>query len=153
LPGAVRDPTDHLRPGCRISRTGVGRGTPAAVQLPRAGTRRRVDRDREGGQPPLLRPRRGRRAGRDRAHEKGLRPVNLEMWNALPAAEAERELLAVCRAPRWAREVAAARPHGSVDAVQATAGSALTDADLDEAMAGHPRIGDRAVTGSSRREQ
>jgi 2-oxo-4-hydroxy-4-carboxy-5-ureidoimidazoline decarboxylase len=79
--------------------------------------------------------------------------VTLDEWNALPTADAERELLAVCRAPRWAREVAAARPHGSVAALQAAAGAALADTDLDEAMAGHPRIGDRTATGASRREQ
>lgn len=77
----------------------------------------------------------------------------LEQWNALDAAEAERELLQVCAAPRWAREVAASRPHPDLASLQAAAEAALTDADLDEAMAGHPRIGDRNAEGASRREQ
>jgi 2-oxo-4-hydroxy-4-carboxy-5-ureidoimidazoline decarboxylase len=79
--------------------------------------------------------------------------VNLDGFNALPEAEAERELLAVCSAPRWAGEVAAGRPYPSVDALHAAAARALTDADLDAAMAGHPRIGDRVAGGRSRREQ
>jgi 2-oxo-4-hydroxy-4-carboxy-5-ureidoimidazoline decarboxylase len=79
--------------------------------------------------------------------------VNVAQFDALPTADAERELLAVCAAPRWAREVAAGRPFGSAAALQAAASAALTDADLDRAMAGHPRIGDRSAGGQSRREQ
>ena len=79
--------------------------------------------------------------------------MNVPEFDALPASDAERELLTVCRAPRWAREVAAGRPYGTADALQAAAAAALTHADLDEAMAGHPRIGDRSAGGQSRREQ
>lgn len=79
--------------------------------------------------------------------------MNVRQFDALPAAEADRELRAVCAAPRWAREVARGRPYGSVAALQRVAEAALTDADLDEAMAGHPRIGDRGAGGASRREQ
>jgi 2-oxo-4-hydroxy-4-carboxy-5-ureidoimidazoline decarboxylase len=79
--------------------------------------------------------------------------MNLAEFDALPAADAERELLGVCRAPRGAGVVAAGRPYGSVAALQTAAAAALTDADLDEAMAGHPRIGDRRAGGQSRREQ
>jgi 2-oxo-4-hydroxy-4-carboxy-5-ureidoimidazoline decarboxylase len=79
--------------------------------------------------------------------------MTLDEWNALSVADAERELHQVCAAPRWAREVAASRPHPDVASLQATAEVSLTDADLDEAMAGHPRIGDRTAGGASRREQ
>lgn len=79
--------------------------------------------------------------------------MNIAEFDALPAAAAEQELHALCRAPRWAREVAGGRPYGSAEALQAAAAAALTDADLDEAMAGHPRIGDRGAGGRSRREQ
>src|ERR1700754_213632 len=79
--------------------------------------------------------------------------MNITEFDELPVAEAERELRAVCAAPRWAREVAAGRRYATVEALQATAEGALTDADLDEAMAGHPRIGDQAAGGASRREQ
>ena len=79
--------------------------------------------------------------------------MRLDDWNALDAADAERELHQVCAAPRWARQVAASRPYPDLAALQAAAETALTDADLDEAMAGHPRIGDRTAGGASRREQ
>jgi 2-oxo-4-hydroxy-4-carboxy-5-ureidoimidazoline decarboxylase len=81
------------------------------------------------------------------------RQTSVAAFDGLPPVEAERELLTVCTAPRWARAVAAGRPYRSVEALQAAAAAALTDADLDEAMAGHPRIGDRTGGGQSRREQ
>jgi 2-oxo-4-hydroxy-4-carboxy-5-ureidoimidazoline decarboxylase len=79
--------------------------------------------------------------------------VKIAQFDALDRAEAERELLGVCRAPRWARQVAAGRPYRSVRALQDAAAAALTDADLDAALTGHPRIGDRVTAGPSRREQ
>jgi len=79
--------------------------------------------------------------------------MTLDEWNALDQADAERELRSVCAAPRWARAVAASRPHPDLASLQATAEVALTDADLDEALSGHPRIGDRTAGGASRREQ
>jgi 2-oxo-4-hydroxy-4-carboxy-5-ureidoimidazoline decarboxylase len=79
--------------------------------------------------------------------------MNITEFDELPVAEAERELRAVCAAPRWARTMAAGRPYVTIEALQAAAEAALSDADLDEAMAGHPRIGDRAAGGASRREQ
>jgi 2-oxo-4-hydroxy-4-carboxy-5-ureidoimidazoline decarboxylase len=74
-------------------------------------------------------------------------------FNAVSHAEAERMLLECCAAPRWAREVAAGRPYASVAALQAAAEAALTDADVAEGLAGHPRIGDRSGGAQSRREQ
>jgi 2-oxo-4-hydroxy-4-carboxy-5-ureidoimidazoline decarboxylase len=79
--------------------------------------------------------------------------VDLQRFNALPSQEAERELLSCCSAPRWARKVAAGRPYASLAALQTVARSALDDADLDAALDGHPRIGDRWARGASRREQ
>ena len=79
--------------------------------------------------------------------------MDLQRFNTLPPQEAEQELLSCCSAPRWARKVAAGRPYASVAALQAAARSALDDADLDAALDGHPRIGDRGVSGASRREQ
>jgi 2-oxo-4-hydroxy-4-carboxy-5-ureidoimidazoline decarboxylase len=72
----------------------------------------------------------------------------LERLNAWPAARARQELLACCSSARWATEVTSARPYASVDEVlarseQSVAG--LSHADLEEALAGHPRIGDRAT--------
>mgnify|MGYP001122148948 CR=1 FL=1 len=40
-----------------------------------------------------------------------------------------------------------------VDALQAAASDALRDSDLDDALDGHPRIGDRVSSGVSAREQ
>jgi 2-oxo-4-hydroxy-4-carboxy-5-ureidoimidazoline decarboxylase len=75
--------------------------------------------------------------------------VNIAEFDGLQAAEAERELLTVCRSPRWARDVSARRLYGSAEALQAAAAAALVDDDLG----GHPRIGDRSAGGQSRREQ
>ncbi|MFN2478863.1 MAG: 2-oxo-4-hydroxy-4-carboxy-5-ureidoimidazoline decarboxylase [Pseudonocardiaceae bacterium] len=77
----------------------------------------------------------------------------LDRLNALPAASAEHELLACCSAPRWAHAVAAARPYPSVDALQAAAAAALTDADVADGLVGHPRIGERTADPRSQREQ
>lgn len=65
----------------------------------------------------------------------------------------EAQLLAVCAAPGWAARVAAGGPYASLDTLLSVADAALTDADLDPAMAGHPRIGDRTAGGRSRHEQ
>jgi 2-oxo-4-hydroxy-4-carboxy-5-ureidoimidazoline decarboxylase len=79
--------------------------------------------------------------------------VRIEEFDRMPAADAEAQLLACCSAPRWAARVVAGRPYATPDALLAAAGAQLTDADLDAAMAGHPRIGDRSAAGRSRREQ
>lgn len=86
---------------------------------------------------------------------------SLAEFNALPPAEAERELLACCAAPAWARAVAGGRPYPDRLALR-TAGDAaargLTWADVALALAAHPRIGQRAAGAGqeaawSRREQ
>jgi 2-oxo-4-hydroxy-4-carboxy-5-ureidoimidazoline decarboxylase len=82
-------------------------------------------------------------------------------FNALPAAAAERELAATTAAPRFAREVAAGRPYASApafaDAAADIAASLRWD-EVEQALAAHPRIGERvagdsAEAASSRREQ
>jgi 2-oxo-4-hydroxy-4-carboxy-5-ureidoimidazoline decarboxylase len=74
-------------------------------------------------------------------------------FDDLPAARAEELLREVCSASRWAREVAAGRPYGGLAELQRAAAAALTDEDLEAALAGHPRIGDRSARGTARREQ
>jgi 2-oxo-4-hydroxy-4-carboxy-5-ureidoimidazoline decarboxylase len=77
-------------------------------------------------------------------------------FDALPDAEAERLLRGCCASARWARAVTAGRPYGSTDALLAaadTALAALEDPDLDDALAGHPRIGERTRSPASSREQ
>ncbi len=74
---------------------------------------------------------------------------SLERLNGLPSGRARQELLGCCSSPRWAAEVASGRPFASVEEIlarsdQSVAG--LAQADLEEALAGHPRIGDRSGT-------
>jgi 2-oxo-4-hydroxy-4-carboxy-5-ureidoimidazoline decarboxylase len=69
----------------------------------------------------------------------------------------DRELLRqVCASRTWVDAMAAAAPYGDLDdALRANdqALAAMDKADLDEAMAGHPRIGERSEHASSQREQ
>jgi 2-oxo-4-hydroxy-4-carboxy-5-ureidoimidazoline decarboxylase len=85
----------------------------------------------------------------------------LARFNALPAEDAERELLACCAAPAWARSVAGGRPYSDMEGLVVAARTALeslTWDDIARALAGHPRIGERAsgedrASAWSRREQ
>jgi 2-oxo-4-hydroxy-4-carboxy-5-ureidoimidazoline decarboxylase len=87
--------------------------------------------------------------------------VDVDGFNGLPAAAAERELLACCAAPAFARVVAAGRPYPDVASLRAAADAALrllTWDDVAQAMAAHPRIGERPAGADresawSRREQ
>jgi OHCU decarboxylase len=66
------------------------------------------------------------------------------------------ELQDICASGRWVDAVAGAAPYGSLDALLAAADDALAaldEADVDDALAGHPRIGERSEHASSRREQ
>jgi len=81
---------------------------------------------------------------------------DIAAFDALPQPEAERLLRGCCAATAWARAVAAGRPYGSTDALLAAADTALAALDepgLDEALAGHPRIGERSASAASTREQ
>jgi 2-oxo-4-hydroxy-4-carboxy-5-ureidoimidazoline decarboxylase len=82
-------------------------------------------------------------------------------FNALPRADAERELLACCASSTWVRVVAAGRPYRSGAALTAAGDAVLAElawSDVTEALAAHPRIGQRAEGSGqdaawSRREQ
>jgi 2-oxo-4-hydroxy-4-carboxy-5-ureidoimidazoline decarboxylase len=81
--------------------------------------------------------------------------VSLAEFNALPKAEAEAALLSCCGSRAFARTVAAGRPYASFDSLAAAIEAefaALSWSDVLEAMAEHPRIGDR-VGGQSAAEQ
>jgi 2-oxo-4-hydroxy-4-carboxy-5-ureidoimidazoline decarboxylase len=67
--------------------------------------------------------------------------VGLPAFNAMPAGQARAALLACCSAARWAERVASSRPYSSLAALLDRAAAALTDEDVSEALAGHPRIG------------
>jgi 2-oxo-4-hydroxy-4-carboxy-5-ureidoimidazoline decarboxylase len=82
-------------------------------------------------------------------------------FDALPREEAE-ALLATCLpVPRWVSAVADGRPYAAWPALEVAASRAaahLDDHELSAALAGHPRIGERASSpahqaGLSRREQ
>jgi 2-oxo-4-hydroxy-4-carboxy-5-ureidoimidazoline decarboxylase len=79
--------------------------------------------------------------------------VKLASFNELPDQTAEHELLMCCSAPRWAGEVAAGRPYQGLDQLLRAADRALREVDLDAGLAGHPRIGERTTSATSRREQ
>lgn len=67
--------------------------------------------------------------------------------NALDPAAAADALLACCAARRWAADLTARRPYRSLDDLLNASDAALatlTEDDIAEALAAHPRIGDRA---------
>jgi 2-oxo-4-hydroxy-4-carboxy-5-ureidoimidazoline decarboxylase len=84
---------------------------------------------------------------------------HLSAFNVMPGPEAEQLLRSCCSSSTWARALAARRPFASVDDLLDAADAevaALSDADLDQALAGHPRIGERKQGpegDQSRREQ
>jgi 2-oxo-4-hydroxy-4-carboxy-5-ureidoimidazoline decarboxylase len=66
-------------------------------------------------------------------------------FNVVPAEEAERRLLACFASTRWARELVDERPYADVAALLNAAERAWADlapSDWDEALRGHPRIGE-----------
>jgi 2-oxo-4-hydroxy-4-carboxy-5-ureidoimidazoline decarboxylase len=72
----------------------------------------------------------------------------LSTFNALPAAEARHALLACCASVAWAGTVAAGRPYEDLDALLAASDATVRDldwADVAEALAAHPRIGERVA--------
>ncbi|MGH8824866.1 MAG: 2-oxo-4-hydroxy-4-carboxy-5-ureidoimidazoline decarboxylase [Jiangellaceae bacterium] len=82
--------------------------------------------------------------------------LGLDGFNALPDDRAEEALLACCASPAWVRAVGGHRPYRDAGRLFAAADAALarmSDNDLDDALAGHPRIGDRPDGEWSRREQ
>lgn len=87
------------------------------------------------------------------------RDHRLAVLDALPAEQAGGVLHAVCASPAWVAGLLARRPFGTPQALLAAADevlAGLAETDVDEALAGHPRIGDRAAaahSASSAREQ
>lgn len=76
--------------------------------------------------------------------------------DALGEAELRSALLACCHAPAWAVRLAARRPFGDLPTLLAASDAELAasdEADVDAALAGHPRIGERPAGADSRREQ
>lgn len=85
----------------------------------------------------------------------------LDRFNSSPADSLRDRLTACCSSRAWVARLTAGRPYRSRDDLLDTAQLAcqeLTDAELDDALSAHPRIGDRAEGSStearwSRQEQ
>ena len=74
--------------------------------------------------------------------------MSLEDFNALPASSADERLHACLPVPRWVAAVRDGRPYASWQELEVRAASAaarLDDDELATALAGHPRIGERAA--------
>jgi 2-oxo-4-hydroxy-4-carboxy-5-ureidoimidazoline decarboxylase len=90
-------------------------------------------------------------------------PEQLAWFHGLPAAEARGRLLACCAAGPWAAQLVAGRPYLAVAALLRESDEAvlsLSVPQLADALAGHPRIGERVPAragsrspGWSRQEQ
>ena len=73
--------------------------------------------------------------------------MSLADFNAMDDAAARERLLVCLDVPRWADAVAAGRPYsdaGEVEAAMSAASATITDDELEQALARHPRIGERA---------
>ena len=87
--------------------------------------------------------------------------MDLESFNTSPADVVRPALQACCDAPSWVAAVLAGRPYADETDIVRTADEAVrrfTAADIDQALAAHPRIGERAEgehaeAAWSRREQ
>jgi 2-oxo-4-hydroxy-4-carboxy-5-ureidoimidazoline decarboxylase len=68
-----------------------------------------------------------------------------------PAADAAAMLRPACASTRWIRRLVDGRPYSSLDRLIAASDAAigaLSWPDIEEALAAHPRIGNRAPTGA-----
>lgn len=87
--------------------------------------------------------------------------MQLDEFNALDAAEASLVVSVWAAVPGWVDAIVAARPFASIDALRSYAGdlaAVWSRADLDAALAHHPRIGEKpkgsgAAADASRKEQ
>lgn len=77
--------------------------------------------------------------------------MSVSRFDAATDDEARRLLLTCLDAPRWADRVVAGRPYdtlGDVEAAMVAASATISDEDLTQALARHPRIGERADAAS-----
>lgn len=81
--------------------------------------------------------------------------IGLHRFNALPDAQARESLLACLDVPAWADALLPGRPYTGLDALLERADAAarrLAPHEIDQALAAHPRIGERpAGTGTRAR--
>lgn len=77
--------------------------------------------------------------------------IGIEEFNRLAADDARQRLHECCSSAGWIAAVAAGRPYASAEAAcerSDAAVAAMSQPDLRDALAGHPRIGDRPAAGS-----
>lgn len=82
--------------------------------------------------------------------------VGVRWWNALPATDAAAAVQSCCASPAWAAQLAYGRPYVDPDALVGASDEIVLGLPWDEvlaALAAHPRIGERAQSAASRREQ
>ncbi|NMA77082.1 MAG: OHCU decarboxylase, partial [Actinomycetales bacterium] len=73
--------------------------------------------------------------------------MRIDEFDGLDQEAAQRAIRPALDIPRWIDEIVAARPYADREALLETARVAahpLTDDEVDQALAHHPRIGDRA---------
>lgn len=77
----------------------------------------------------------------------GSGPIAVAEFDAAPAADAAAELVPCCASRRWVAQLVKDRPFGSLDRLVAASEAtiaALSWPEVLEALAAHPRIGERA---------
>lgn len=73
--------------------------------------------------------------------------MHLDDFNRSTATDLRPQLLACCDVPQWADTILAGRPYADRSALESTADAAarsLAPAQVEQALAAHPRIGERA---------
>jgi allantoicase len=78
---------------------------------------------------------------------RGLTALGLRWLNSLPDGQARQVLASCCPSRAWVERMAAGRPYADADALLGESDRAVRGLgrdDLAEALAGHPRIGERA---------
>jgi 2-oxo-4-hydroxy-4-carboxy-5-ureidoimidazoline decarboxylase len=88
-------------------------------------------------------------------------PIAVAEFDAAPAADAAAELMPCCASRRWVSSLVSGRPYARLDRLTAASDALLAGLEwpeLESALAGHPRIGERAASdgrsdGWSRQEQ
>ena len=78
--------------------------------------------------------------------------VRIGLFDGLPATRAAQLLYPCCSSRRWVGEMISGRPHGSIRRLIGASDDIVADlrwSDIAEALAAHPRIGDR-VGGADR---
>lgn len=70
-------------------------------------------------------------------------PLTLTDFNTADAADVRPALTACLAVPRWVDAILEHRPYASLDALQAAAELPLSSDEIRQAMAAHPRIGEK----------